>query len=66
MDTSTIVSSVISAVAGQVQTAVAGKITLEDAAKGATTAQLIDQAQQNIDSLVNVAAGIGMSVNKTV
>jgi hypothetical protein len=66
MDSSAIGSSIIAAVAGQVQTAVAGKLTLEDAAGGASAARLIDQAQQNIDSLVNVAAGIGTSVDKTV
>ena len=66
MDSSAIGSSIIAAVAGQVQIAVAGKQTLEDAGGGASAARLIDQAQQNIDSLVNVAAGIGTSVDKTI
>jgi hypothetical protein len=62
MDT-TLVSSIVASIVGQVQTAVAGKMLEIDLAQGGGSAvNLIDSAQQNIDSLVNLTAGIGTNI----
>jgi hypothetical protein len=63
---SNLVSAVIAAVIGQVQSAIAGRMLRTDMAAGNTTAQLIDAAQQNVDNLVNVAPGIGVNLDKTI
>jgi hypothetical protein len=70
MDTA-LVSSVVTAIVGQVQSAVVGKILAMDAvsagsAKGGGAVDLVAAAQQNIDSLVNLSAGIGANVDMTV
>jgi hypothetical protein len=66
MDTSAIVSAVVAAVVGHVQSAVDGKILRTGETAGSPVAQLIDAAQQDIDSLVNVAAGVGTRVDKRI
>jgi hypothetical protein len=66
MDTSAIVSSVVAAAVGQVQSAVDGKVLGTAQTAGNAAAQLIDAAQQDIDSLANVAAGIGTHVDKRI
>ena len=70
MDTA-LVSSVVTAIVGQVQSAVVGKILAMDAvsagsAQGGGAVDLVAAAQQNIDSLVNLSAGIGANVDMTV
>jgi uncharacterized protein YcfJ len=71
MDT-TLGSSIVAAIAGQVQSAVIGKIVAMDATTassaqgGGAAVNLVDAAQQNIDSLVNLSAGIGTNVDMTV
>jgi hypothetical protein len=71
MDTS-LASSIVASIAGQVQSAVVGKILAMDAMSGGSTqsggaaANLVDAAQQNIDSLVNLSAGIGTNVDMRV
>jgi hypothetical protein len=71
MDT-TLVASVVAAIAGQVQSAVVGKILAMDAMSGGSAqgggsaVNLVDAAQQNIDSLVNLSAGIGTNVDMKV
>jgi hypothetical protein len=57
-------SSAVAAIAGQVQTALAGKAAATDQQQGSAAAvNQAEYAQQNIDSLVNLAAGIGTNVN---
>jgi hypothetical protein len=71
MDTA-LASSVAAAIVGQVQSAVVGKILAMDAMSagsaqsGGAAVNLVDAAQQNIDSLVNLSAGIGTNVDMTV
>jgi hypothetical protein len=65
MDTG-LVSSIVSAIIGQVQSAVVGRMLAADAGQGNSAAELIDAAQQNADSQVNLAAGIGRNVNLRV
>jgi hypothetical protein len=71
MDTSLAAAAFIAASAGQFQLAVAGKMLAMNLDAGRSVAKLIDATQQSIDSLANdslanVSAGIGTSVNLTV
>jgi hypothetical protein len=66
MDTSLAAAALIAASAGQFQLAVAGKMLAMNLDAGRSVAKLIDATQQSIDSLANVSAGIGTSVNLTV
>jgi hypothetical protein len=65
MDAS-LASAFIAASVGQFQLAVAGKMLAMNLDAGRSTVKLIDAAQQNIDTLANVSAGIGTSVDMTV
>ena len=58
-------SAFVAASVGQMQLAVAGKmLSMQfDAARSAV--KLIDAAQQNIDRLANVAAGVGTNLDVT-
>jgi hypothetical protein len=61
-------SSPVSAVVGQVQSAVVEKtravnLASEGSANGGSAVNLVDSAQQTIDSLVNQPAGIGAILN---
>ena len=58
-----LITAMISAQAGSFQLAVAGRLMKMNADQGASIAKLIDAAQQNINSLANVAAGIGTNLN---
>ncbi len=49
----------------QVQMAVAAKMMRMNADSAASVVQLIDAAQKNMQSLANVAAGVGQNVNIT-
>ena len=53
----------IAARMGQVQLAVAAKILRMNADAAQSVATLIDAAQQNMDRLANVAAGIGTNLD---
>ena len=58
----------VSPIVGQVQSAVVGKIHAVNQASeasegGVSAANLVDAAQQNIDSLVNQSSGLGAIVN---
>jgi hypothetical protein len=66
MDSSAIGSAVVAAFVGQVQSAVDGKVLSAAQAVGNSAVQVIDAAQRDIDSLVNVAAGIGTHVDKRI
>jgi hypothetical protein len=59
MDAASIATAFIAAQAGQVQTAVAAKILRMNADSAANVVKLLESAQQNFNSLANVAAGVG-------
>ena len=65
MDTS-LASAFVAASAGQFQLAVAGRILAMNLDAGRSVVKLIDAAQQNIDSLANVTAGIGTNMDRTI
>jgi hypothetical protein len=48
---------------GMVQLAVAARLARMNADQGASVVKLIDAAQQNIDPLANVAAGLGTNLD---
>jgi uncharacterized membrane protein (UPF0136 family) len=58
-----LITAMISAQAGGVQLAVAARLMKMNADQGASIAKLIDAAQQNINSLANVSAGIGTNLD---
>jgi hypothetical protein len=72
----TVASSRFAAIVGQVQSAVVGKMLATDQASGGLASggsaqagsaiNLVDAAQQNIDSLVNASAGLGTYVDLRV
>lgn len=63
MDVSSLAAAIIGAQVGKVQLAVAGKILRMNAQAERSVAELIDAAQQNINKLANVAAGIGTNID---
>lgn len=63
MDAAALASALVSAKMGQVQLAVAAKMMKMNAEAEASVVTLIDAAQQNMDRLANVAAGIGGSLD---
>jgi hypothetical protein len=63
MDTASIAAAFIAAQAGQVQTAVAAKILRMNADSAANVVKLLEAAQQNFNSLANVASGVGGNLN---
>jgi hypothetical protein len=66
MNPASIAAAFIAAQAGQVQTAVAAKMLKMNADAASNVAQLLDAAQQNMNRLANVAAGIGGNLDITV
>jgi hypothetical protein len=58
-----LVTAMLGAQAGVTQLAVANSMLKMDADNGASTVKLIDAAQQNLNSLANVAPGIGTNLN---
>jgi hypothetical protein len=64
MDPSAIASAFVAASAGQFQIAIGGKMLAMSVDAGRSAVKLIDAAQQSIDSLANVSAGIGSNVNR--
>jgi hypothetical protein len=65
MDVGSIVAAFIAQQAGQAQLAVAAKILRMNADSADNVAKLLQAAQQNFDSLANVAAGIGANLDIT-
>jgi len=59
MDDVSLASAFISATMGQAQLAVAAKLLRMNADQEQSVVKLVDAAQQNLDRLANVAAGIG-------
>jgi len=66
MDPVALASAFIGAQVGRVQLAVAAKMLQMDAANEQSVVGLIDAAQQSIDRLANVAAGIGGNLDVSV
>jgi hypothetical protein len=62
MDTS-LIAAFLGAQTGMMQLAFAARFARMDADNASSVTKLIDAAQQNFDSLANVAAGIGTNVN---
>ena len=63
MDPTSLITALVGAQTGMVQLALAARLARMDADQGASVAKLIDAAQQSIDPLANVAAGIGTNLN---
>ena len=61
-----LVAAAIGAQAGMTQLAVAGSMLKMNAENASSTVKLIDAAQQNLNSLANVAAGIGRNLDISV
>jgi hypothetical protein len=66
MDPASLASALIGAQVGRVQFVVAGKLLQSDFANERSVVKLIDAAQQNMDRLANVAAGIGGNLDISV
>jgi hypothetical protein len=66
MDIGAIASAFIAAQAGQLQMAVAAKMLRMNADSAADAAKLIEAAQQNLDRLANVAAGVGGNLDVSI
>ncbi len=66
MDPAALAAALIASSAGQFQLAAAGKMLQMNVNSERSVVQLIDSAQQNINSLANVAAGIGTNFDATV
>jgi len=63
MDPTSLITALVGAQTGMVQLALAARLARMDADQGSSVAKLIDAAQQSIDPLANVAAGIGTNLN---
>ena len=63
MDPTSLITALVGAQTGMVQLAIAARLERMNADQGASVAKLIDAAQQSIDPLANVAAGIGTNLN---
>ena len=65
MDPASLATAVVGAQMSQVQLAIAAKMMRMNADSAASVVQIIGAAQQNMQSLANVAAGVGQNVNIT-
>jgi hypothetical protein len=63
MDPTSLITALMGAQIGMVQLAVAERLMRMNADQGASVVKLIDAAQQNVDPLANVAAGIGTNLD---
>jgi anthranilate phosphoribosyltransferase len=63
MDPTSLVTAMVGAQMSQMQMAAAAFMMRMNADAAASVVQVIDAAQQNIQSLANVAAGVGQIVN---
>jgi hypothetical protein len=63
MDTTSLISALLGAQTGMVQFAVAARLAQMNADQGSSVAKLIDAAEQNANSLANVAAGTGANLD---
>jgi hypothetical protein len=58
-----LISAMMGAQTGLTQLAVAGSMLKMNTENAASVVKLIDSAQQNLNSLANVASGIGANLN---
>jgi hypothetical protein len=65
MDTS-IITAFLGAQTGMMQLAVAARLARMNIQNGSSVVKLIDAAQQNLNPLANVTAGIGTNLDLTV
>jgi len=66
MDPVSLVTAMVGAQTGNVQSAMAAKMMKMNANAEASLAQMVDSASQNLMSLANVAAGVGQNLNISV
>lgn len=66
MDVASIAAAFIAAQASQVQTAMAAKMLRMNADRAGNAVKLLEAAQQNMNSLANVPAGIGGNVDISI
>jgi len=66
MDPVSLVTALVGAQTGNVQSAMAAKMMKMNANAEASLAQMVDSASQNLMSLANVAAGVGQNLNISV
>jgi hypothetical protein len=66
MEVGALATALVGAKAAQVQMAVAAKMLRMNADAAASIVQVIEAAQQNMDRLANVAAGIGENLDISV
>jgi hypothetical protein len=66
MDPTSLAAAMVGAQMSQMQMATAAFMMRMNADSAASVVQVIDAAQQNMQSLANVAAGIGQNVNISV
>ncbi len=65
MDPASLATAMVSAQLSRVQMAAAATMMRMNANNAASVVQIIDAAQQNMQGLANVAAGVGQNVNIT-
>ena len=65
MDVAALISALVDSRVGQIQLGFAGKMLAMNLDAGRSAAKLIDAAQQNLNTLANVAAGIGTNLDVT-
>jgi hypothetical protein len=63
MDVAALATAMIGARAAQIQMAVAAKMLRMNADNAASIVKVIEAAQENMDRLANVAAGIGTNLD---
>jgi hypothetical protein len=63
MDPTSLITAFMGAQTGMMQLAVAASLARMNADQGASVVKLVDAAQQSLDPLANVAAGIGTNLD---
>jgi hypothetical protein len=66
MDVGALATAFIGAKTAQVQVAVAAKMMRMNADAAASIVQVLEAAQQNMDKLANVSAGVGQNLDISV
>lgn len=66
MDVSSLAATMAGAQAGRTQMAMAAKMMKMNADSAASIIQVIEAAQQNLDTLANAAAGLGQNLDISV
>jgi hypothetical protein len=65
MDVASLAAALVAAQMGRIQLAVAARMAQMDAQSGQSVASLVSAAEQNMNRLADVAAGIGTQVDIT-